>query len=313
MKCSEVSLLLSEYVDDDLDPINKGIVEEHLTACTACAAELHFLQAYLRAMAGMEKVGAPANFLAAVHERIEHPSALGRLVKWLFYPLKIKVPMELAGIALAAVLLVFTYQAPRQEKAQSLPAVSGEVRQSPLPADMKGAAQDKAAIGRLASAPRRIELALHLPAPQMAEREAMPRPLSAAPPPEGKLESDRRKARENITRQPSSPLESAPAALINAPRKDASLAPLDSYRAYELIRASVAGLGGAVLSTSPRPETNEPRTILIQIPARSYLQFLESVNREGLLEKLPEKPAATKETAEQNELLEIQIELIPPE
>jgi hypothetical protein len=313
VECAEVSLLLSEYVDDELDPVTKGLVETHLTACTGCAAELRSLQAYLRAMAGMEKVGAPPNFLAAVHERLEHPSTLERIVRWLFYPLKIKIPMELAGIALATVLLVFTYQAPRRDKVQSLSEISSEIHQSALPAEMKGAALDKAVDDRAASTPRRIELTLLLPVPKTAQPELKRRPSATAPLSDGKLEAGRQKAHEQIPGQPSAVLEGASAAPMNAAKRDESPAPLDSQRAYELIQESVTSLRGTVLPAAPPTGTSERKTILVQIPARSYPRFLESLRRAGLLQKFLEKPAHTEQAAGAEEPLEIRIELIPAE
>ena len=190
MKCSEVSPWLSEYVDDLLAPAARKLVEEHVATCEGCAAELASLKAYLRAMAGMEKVSAPPDFLATVHERIEQTSSLKaksqepraknqpvherieqaspfhRLTRWLFYPLRIKLPMELAGIALATLLLVFAYQTPKQEETKRVPARSSGVGQAILPAAEKEAALDKAAVTEPVSAPRRIELALLLSPPQ---------------------------------------------------------------------------------------------------------------------------------------------------
>jgi len=313
VECPEVFLLLSEYVDDGLDPVTRGLVEEHLTACASCAEELRSLQAYLRAMADMEKVGAPTHFLAAVHERLKRPSIPERLVKWLFYPWKIKLPMELAGIALATLLLVFAYQAPRLEKAQSPSSVSNEVRQSALPIEKKEASSDKAAVGRSLAAARRVKLALLLPGPSMPEYAAKQRPLSAAPPTEGKLESGRKKVREPITRQPSTHLDSASPAPLKAAEKDASVPPLDLHQAYELIKESAAGLGGTVLSASYGMATNEVKTILVRLPAGSYPRFLENLRRTGRLLKTSEEPAETKETAGDNEPIEVQIELIPPQ
>jgi hypothetical protein len=311
--CSEVSLLLSEYVDDDLDSAIKEIVDAHMASCTSCAAELRSLQGYLSAMAGMEKVGAPPDFLAAVHERLEQPSTLERLAKWFFYPLKIKLPMELAGIALATLLLIFAYQAPEQKAAKSLPGVSGGAGQPVLRTDEKGATLDKAAAGKPASPPRRIELALLLSAPRMPEYAATQRPLSAAPQTKGKLESGREHVREPVTRQPLASMKSASPAPIDSPQKDDSSILLESYRAYEMIKESVTGLGGTVLSTVSRPETDELKTIVVRIPALSYPRFLESLRQTGHLKSTAEEPAGIKEALEDNEALEIHIELIPPE
>jgi hypothetical protein len=308
-----VSLLLSEYVDDELDLVTRGIVEEHLAVCTACVAELRSLNAYLRAMAGMEKVGAPPNFLAAVHECLKQPSTLERLVKWLFYPLKIKVPMELAGVALATLFLVFTYQAPRTDRSHGVSELSGEFRQSALPAEMKSAALDEAIVDRAASTPRRIELTLLLPAPKTARSEVKRRLSATAPPADGKIEASREKLQRPTPRQPSAVLESAPSAPMSVAKQDETPAPLDSVRAFELIKELAANLGGTLLSTAFPTEKKERKAILVHLPARNYVRFVESLGRAGLLQKADEKPAHTDQAAGANELLELQIEFIPPE
>ena len=293
MKCSEVSVLLSEYVDDHLDPIAKGIVEEHVTSCESCAAELRSLRACLTAIAGMEKVSAPPDFLATVHERLEQASAYKRFARWLFYPLRIKLPMELAGIVLATLLLVFAYQAPKPKEVKNLPATSGSVGQVAIPADEKGASLDKAEANRPASAPRRIELALLLSPPQMAEHTTQLPSLSATPSPGRKVELDRRKTR--------------------AAKKDESLTPLDLHQAGELIKESVASLGGTMVADPSRMAATDPKTILVRIPARNYPLFLERLRRAGHLKEPPERPSPTPETAADNEFLDIRIKLIQPE
>ncbi len=336
MKCSEVSPLLSEYVDDLLAPATRKLVEEHVATCEDCAAELGSLKAYLEAMAGMEKVSAPPDFLAAVHERIEQASllktksqelraksqpvderieqasAFNRLKRWLFYPLRIKLPMELAGIALAALLLVFAYQTPKHEETKSVPAISSGVGQTVLPAAEKEAALDKAAVTEPVSAPRRIALALLLSPPQTAEHAPRLQSQSAAPSSERKLEPDRRKAREQIAGQPAPPMESAPQAPTNAAKKGEPLTPVDSHQAAALIEESAASLGGMVVSTESRTETNEPATIIVRIPARNYSRFLERLRPAGNLKETREEIAQTMATAADHELLEVQIKLIPP-
>ncbi len=313
MKCSEVSVLLSEYVDNHLDPTAKELVEEHVASCESCAAELRSLRACLTAIAGMEKVSAPPDFLTAVHERLEQASVFKRLTRWLFYPLRIKLPMELAGIALASLLLVFAYQTPKQKEAKNLPAISGGVGQVVVPADKKETTLDKAEANRPVSAPRRIELALLLSPPQMAEHTAQLPSLSTAPSPGKKLEADRRKAREQIARQPAPPMEGTPSAPTNAAKKDESLMPLDWRQAGELIKESVASLGGTVVTDTSRMAATDPKTILVRIPASNYPLFLEGLRRAGRLEEPPEAPTPTSETATDSELLEVRIKLIQPE
>ena len=312
MECSEVSLFLSEYVDDRLDPPTRGLVEAHLATCRECAAELSSLQAYLGAMAGMEKVAAPQDFLARVHERLERPSVFDRLVKAAFYPLRIKLPMELAGIALAALLLVFAYHAPQGEKPISHPSISIDTPSAPS-ADGKGAVLEQTAVGRPTSEPKRIELALLLNPPKMSERSTKLKPLAAPSLPAGKMLQDRQEQHDQSPPPPMPSLESSRTAASAAAKKHESSLPLDPNQAYDLIAESVASLGGTVLSAEKSTATNEPKTIVVQLPARAYSLLLTRLNRVGHLEATGDKPVGTMQAPPENGLLEIRIKLLQPE
>jgi hypothetical protein len=63
---------------------------------------------YLDQMSSMPKVKAPDDFLKKVHERIERRSALEKIMRALFVPVKIKVPLEVAAMAATVILIVST-------------------------------------------------------------------------------------------------------------------------------------------------------------------------------------------------------------
>ncbi len=120
MECSEIGSLLSEFLDDALDPSTRGRVEEHISRCGACAAELAALRACIEAVRSLEKVSAPPNFLAGVHERIgteqprpfpERPSLWKRIAGRLLPSRGFKIPAELTGLVTASLLVVALYYA----------------------------------------------------------------------------------------------------------------------------------------------------------------------------------------------------------
>ena len=136
MHCSQITDLLSEYVDDALDPSTRAHVEEHLADCRTCAAELASLRTYLEAMDSLPQVQAPAGFLTSVHERLEQPGLFKRLLTWLFFPLKVKLPFEAAGLVAASLLVVLLYRGTDPEKAQFAsvsPAPTSQVPAAPAP------------------------------------------------------------------------------------------------------------------------------------------------------------------------------------
>lgn len=121
MDCRQVTELLSAYVDDALDPVTKVEVEEHLAGCPTCPAELASLRTYLEAMSSLPPVRAPADFLTSVHERLEQPGLVKRFLAWLFFPVKTKLPFEMAGLVAASLLVVLLYHGTAPEKAQFAP------------------------------------------------------------------------------------------------------------------------------------------------------------------------------------------------
>ena len=90
-------------------PKEREQLEEHLSVCPACTEELQALEAYLGAMHSLKRIDAPADFIQSVHDRIEKTSFLRRLVKKIFVPFHIKIPLELAGVVAALLIAVFSY------------------------------------------------------------------------------------------------------------------------------------------------------------------------------------------------------------
>ena len=109
--------------------------------CPTCAAELASLRTYLEAMDSLPRVQAPVDFLASVHERLDQPGFFRRLLSRLFFPMKVKLPFEVAGLVAASLLVVLLYRGTEPEKAQftavsqapTLQAPSAPGTRAPLP------------------------------------------------------------------------------------------------------------------------------------------------------------------------------------
>ena len=105
MKCQEIRSLLSRYLEDDLNPDVKNLVEQHLGSCSGCARELDVLKKMISSLGKLEKVEPPFDFLESIHERLERPSKARLILKRMFYPPHIKLPIEAVVVA-ATILLV---------------------------------------------------------------------------------------------------------------------------------------------------------------------------------------------------------------
>jgi hypothetical protein len=105
-ECFKIEDHLSEYMDDVLDSKTKIMVEEHLKACEACQGEFNALKSLASKLQRLEPVQAPANFLAQVHGRLSPPSKARRWLDSLFYPLPVRIPIQIGAIATATVALI---------------------------------------------------------------------------------------------------------------------------------------------------------------------------------------------------------------
>ncbi len=98
---------LSEYIDGTLSQEEASAVRDHLDRCPDCMEEYEDIVNIIGHMQRMESLETPDSFVEKIHERIERPSSIQKLVKRFFFPIKIKVPLELAGLAAAALLVVY--------------------------------------------------------------------------------------------------------------------------------------------------------------------------------------------------------------
>ncbi|MGD8538033.1 MAG: zf-HC2 domain-containing protein [Candidatus Aminicenantes bacterium] len=107
MKNRHVRDKLSVYIDGRLSEKEVSAVKDHLDLCPECRKDYEEMVKIIGHMNQMERLETPDAFVEKVHTRIDKRSSLQRLVKGLFYPLKIKVPLELAGVAAAALLVIY--------------------------------------------------------------------------------------------------------------------------------------------------------------------------------------------------------------
>ena len=96
---------------------------------------------YLKQMSSLPKVKAPEDFLKKVHERIERRSAFEKIMRTLFVPVKIKVPLEAAAMT-AVILIIATIGINKPAELSLLvrpqePVAAGAMRKSVFADSMK--------------------------------------------------------------------------------------------------------------------------------------------------------------------------------
>jgi hypothetical protein len=109
MNCAEVTSLASEYLDRRLDKNQAADLEEHLRGCPGCRREMSELKATISLVSALEPVEAPPDFVVQINRRIDAAERKG-ILKWLFSPPKIKVPLEIAALLLVSTLAVHFYR-----------------------------------------------------------------------------------------------------------------------------------------------------------------------------------------------------------
>ena len=109
MKCRKIKHLLPDFAGKSLEPDKNAMVKKHIAECPNCQEEIKFLKKYLKETSSLPKVTAPADFLEKIHIQIDKPAPLQQLIKKLFVPIKIKIPLEAIGVLAIAVLVILIY------------------------------------------------------------------------------------------------------------------------------------------------------------------------------------------------------------
>lgn len=107
MECKKVEELLSEYIDGILPVEDTADVRDHLASCERCRETWQSMVSIIEIMGGMEELDPPAGFLGRVSDRLDGDSPVKRTIRRIFSPWQVKIPLELAGVAAAAVLIVY--------------------------------------------------------------------------------------------------------------------------------------------------------------------------------------------------------------
>jgi hypothetical protein len=138
MDTARIHELLPDYVRGHLPAEERAAVERALARSEELRRERDRLEAYYGAMNALGAVKAPDDFLEKIHNRIETGGVVKRLLRRLFLPMPVKLPLELAGLAVTAVLILMIYQPFERD---GVPPLSfeersgrNEKRQRPLPA-----------------------------------------------------------------------------------------------------------------------------------------------------------------------------------
>lgn len=300
MNCEEIKELLSEYVDGVLDAKTKALVDEHLSTCKGCEDELASLKVLVNELGSLESVAPPGDFLDQLHERMEQRSPFSKILRTLFVPMRIKIPLEFAGAA-AMAILVFSLLYVQQDRFRMAQAPVGlkeeGVARKGGPESWGEGLKDEAAkpqpayraatVEQPPAKKEPIEVVLVMKRVLPPETYAPGAAMEAAPAPKEKMRRSLAK-KEVVSR-----------ARPEADKRDDDLLPG--------LTGLVELAGGTVVSIEYEKATNRPEAIHAEIPAEHLNTFY---NRLGELGELKSAPRSV--TGKEQGLLSVRIRLLSP-
>jgi negative regulator of sigma E activity len=132
MTCHDAREQFSALVDDALAADGRAALDAHLATCADCRRELQRFRDTVSLVRGVAPVRAPAGFVDRVLEAARPVSWPRRLVRGLFLPWPVKLPMEAAAVVLVAVGVALVYRGtPELELATRLEQPVPVVAQAP--------------------------------------------------------------------------------------------------------------------------------------------------------------------------------------
>lgn len=294
--CSEIRNLLSEYLDDALDAKAKALADEHLRTCPACREELDSLKTLVKGIGSLESVKAPADFLDRLHKRMERPSKISAIWEWLFYPLRVKIPLQLAGAAVMALILfsILPLQPPSL-KLHSKPEQEKKAEDTAYYADeSRGAGRAAAPVQKAVTPePAKVtrEVALNLKR-QVRTKAATAEPSAAQAPASPAVQEMQRQ-------------KLAARAPAKEDKKEEALEK-ESESVLSITKAIEAAKGKA-LSVEYHRQTGRPEFVHAEIPAGELPIFYAKLRELGDLQVSPETG-----TEKDSDTVQITIRIVGP-
>jgi hypothetical protein len=119
--CKDIENNLSLYLDNLLSPADKRVFEEHLESCPQCGKALAQLQKTGKLVDGLGEVEPPLWFKHRIMARVREEAEKKSFAQKWFYPLRIKIPIQVFATIFITVLAVYIYRAGEQQMKAVLP------------------------------------------------------------------------------------------------------------------------------------------------------------------------------------------------
>lgn len=110
MTCHDARELFSALVDDALSAAERGDLDAHLGGCAECRPELERFQSTVSLLHRVEPARAPAGFVDRVLAAARPVPWHRRLVRAVFLPWPVKIPLEAAALVLVGVTVALLFR-----------------------------------------------------------------------------------------------------------------------------------------------------------------------------------------------------------
>lgn len=120
-KCHDIEDLLPLYSDGVLSDAEKQVVDDHLAGCATCRGELTYLQKTGRLVDQLPEIEEPPWFQQKIMVRVREEAEKKSFARRWFYPLRVRIPLQVAATLVVAVLAVYIYRSGDERVKDILP------------------------------------------------------------------------------------------------------------------------------------------------------------------------------------------------
>ena len=307
MECTKIKDLLSEYIDDTLDAQTKGLIDKHILTCPMCQEELRSMKALVKELGAMEPIKAPDDFLEHIHKRMAPRFSFKRVIRILFIPGRIKIPLEFATATVMAILIFSIVYIQKPEK--MIPDLSEgpvhiETPTLPLPLTAtspqrtqpsrsteskeeglgKGihkpkAVADETTAWQPAEKREPIELALLLKAEEPAKADAPGRAMETTREPRVGTERKRSTGRAALNAKLKTDALKEEMQLRASVKESVPSSLSIFHETLSRVKKLIHLVEGRIISIEYDMQTKAPQSIHAEIPAKSYKSFYDQLRQ----------------------------------
>jgi anti-sigma factor RsiW len=279
MKCGQIQRMLPACLDGILSKTETALVEKHLAACDSCRASFEEYQQARQRLKKLEEVEPPPGFAQKIMARIEQEEGKkGGLLRKLFYPLHIKVPIQAVATVVIALLAIQTYRSVEPQKQTAPPDAITAV---PGPKEEPARKED-----------RQQEAALPAKKTLPTSEETAKAPASAAAPREAEraeVAAGGKKAKMEAKTAVSAPPPEA-ASLQKGAGVGVALRVAEVASTGEKVQTILQEMGGSRIE---RTRLGEDEIVTADLNPQRLPEFLDRLKALG---EMPEKPRVSKPT-----------------